>query len=429
MGKLHDMLTEQLGELPRVLLTELVRDKLTDLGHGENEKLIALFVEDILANRNDDAEMQTLDIENACGIEGELVIHFLLEDIKRLEQAVAEFQTELPELLRETANVAAKAMLKQYRRDWSAWHPHDLVETNGFRLRLQTRWQKGFDGIRMLIEIARDIGVDYQRRGKRSRSLKRAHIGPALMHLHARALQIASEMMILMENGFADGAMARWRTLHEITCVATLLNAGGDTLAEKYLLHEHVEARKALLQFRQSQPLLGYKPFPKREATVIERNYQALLVRFGKPFGTDYGWAADYLGEAQPTFRHIEEAAGRERMRSHYKMASQNVHASTKGIAHRLGAMNGRYAGISGASNAGFLEPGQNLAISLIQITMLLLPRTPLLDDLAQMAILRDLQEQIPKALQRTHRALRREEIEKARKRRVQMNKPLKYRI
>jgi hypothetical protein len=420
MGKLHDMLTEQLRELPRLLLTELVRDKLTELGHGENERLLVLLVDDILAGQRDeqdDANSRFVDIENSCGIEGELTIDFLPEDIERLDKAVAEFQAELPDLFRDTADVAAKTMLKQYRRDWTAWRPHDLVEFDGFRLRLQARWKKGFDALHMLIEIARDIGVDYQKRGKRSRSTRRVHIGPVLMHLHVRALQIASEMMVLMENGFADGAMARWRTLHEITCVATLIDAGGDALAERYLLHEYVEARKSLIQFQASQPLLGYMPFSKREVARIEQDYQAVLTRFGKSFGTDYGWAADYLGETQPTFRHIEDAAGRAKMRSHYKMASQNVHAGTKGIAHRLGAMNERYAGIAGASNVGFLEPGQNLAISLTLITTLLLPKRVLLDELAQMAHLRDLQDQIPKALARAHRAIRREDAEKASKR------------
>lgn len=426
MGKLHEMLTEQLGELPRMLATELVRGKLAELGHGEDEKLVALLVEDLLAcgsDEGDDSDARTLDLGDACGIEGDLAIDFLPEDVERIEQAVADFQAELPELFRETANVAAKSMLKQYRRDWTAWYPHHLVELDGFRLRLQTRWQKGFDALRMLIELARDIGVEYQTRAKRSRSSKKAHIGPALMHLHVRALQISSEIMALMENGFADGAMARWRTLHEVTCVATLIDAGGDALAERYLLHEHVEARKALLQFQQAQPLLGYKPFPKHEAAAIERDYQALLARFGKPFGTDYGWAADYLRETQPTFRHIEDAAGRAKMRSHYKMASQNVHAGTKGIAHRLGAMNERYAGIAGASNTGFLEPGQNLAISLVQITMLLLPEPVLLDDLVQFAVLRDLQAQIPRALARAQRSIRREEIAKARERPIKSTK------
>lgn len=422
MGTLHDMLNEQLRELPRLLLTELVRDKLTELGHGENEKLLALLVDDILTDGGDesvDVDGRIVDPENSCTVEGDVTIHFLPEDVERLDKAVAEFQAELPDLLRETATVAAKAMLKQYRRDWTAWRPHDLVDFDGFRLRLQTRWQKGFDALRMLIEIARDIGVDYQKRGKRGRSSKRTHIGPALMHLHARALQISSEMMLLMENGFADGAMARWRTLHEITCVATLIAAGGDALAERYMLHEYVEARKGLIQLQASQPLLGYTALSKRQAAAIERDYHTVLARFGKPFGTDYGWAAEYLGEPQPTFRHIEQAVGRAKMRSHYKMASQNVHAGTKGIAHRLGAMNRRYAGIAGASNAGFLEPGQNLAISLTQITMLLLPKTSLLDDLAQMALLRDLQDQIPKALAHSHRAIRREEAEKARERSV----------
>ncbi|MCA0422669.1 MAG: hypothetical protein LCH61_04990 [Proteobacteria bacterium] len=60
----------------------------------------------------------------------------------------------------------------------------------------------------MLIELSRYIGTDFHRRASRSRSRRRAHLNKALSHLHVRAIQIASEIMTLMENGYADGAVA-----------------------------------------------------------------------------------------------------------------------------------------------------------------------------------------------------------------------------
>lgn len=418
MGKLNDMMLEQMREVPRMLATDLVRDKLAQLGHGANERLISRVVDELLADSSEEeraADVRRFELGDYCGVDDqELSIEFTPDDIVRLEEAFTDFTEELPDILRGAATEAAKVMLKSYENRWAEWQPHNENELTGFRLRLQARWGKGFDALRMLIELSRDIGIAYQRRVSRRRSRRMAHIGPALMHLHVRAVQISSEIMTLMENGFADGAMARWRTLNEVTCVAMLLDAGGDELAERYLLHEHIEARKALRAYQEAQPLLGYRPFAKREAARIERDYQHLLARFGKSFGTDYDWAADHLSHAQPTFWHIQDAVGRQKMRSHYKMASHNVHAGTKGIAHRLGAMPQAYPGIAGASNVGFVEPGQNLAISLVHISMLLLPKTGSLDDLAHMAALNQLQTRVPRALSRAQRAIQCEEEEKS---------------
>jgi hypothetical protein len=216
--------------------------------------------------------------------------------------------------------------------------------------------------------------------------------------------------MSLMENGFADGAMARWRTLHEVACVAMVLKDGDDALAERYLAHEIVEARKGLTQYQQCQVQLGYAPFSRREAARIEREYAATLVRFGKEFGGDYGWAAVHLSVLKPNFSQIEKAAGRAMMRSHYKMASHNVHASTKGIAYRLGSTDRRFAAIAGASNVGFIEPGQNLALSLLHITMLLLPTRWTLEKIAQLIALNQLQGRVPRDLMQSGRAIERDE-------------------
>jgi hypothetical protein len=35
----------------------------------------------------------------------------------------------------------------------------------------------------------------------------------ALMRIHSRSVRVAREILILMRNGYAEGALARWRTL------------------------------------------------------------------------------------------------------------------------------------------------------------------------------------------------------------------------
>jgi hypothetical protein len=206
-----------------------------------------------------------------------------------------------------------------------------------------------------------------------------------------------------------------------------VLDDGGEALAERYFAHDIVEAKKGLGQYQQCHIPLGYAPFSKRAAARIERDYADAILRYGKEFGGDYGWVAAHLGNPKPNFSNIENAAGRAMMRSHYKMASHNIHASTKGIAYRLGSLDCEFTSIAGASNVGFLEPGQNLALSLMHITILLLPTPWTLDQIAQLLALNKLHKRIPLALAQSERAIARDEKkvrEAAKTRRMKQPRP-----
>ena len=175
-----------------------------------------------------------------------------------------------------------------------------------------------------------------------------------------------------MENGFADGAMARWRTIYEIGVVATVISAGGDELAQRYMAHEAVELKLALDEYDRCHQALGFKPMSLKERRRVERAFKAAVNTHGPEFGKPYGWAAQHLGLKRVTFKELEDAADRSEMRSYYKMASYNVHADAKGVFHRLGVLGDPSMVITGASDAGFVDPGQNTATTLVQITALL---------------------------------------------------------
>jgi hypothetical protein len=213
-----------------------------------------------------------------------------------------------------------------------------------------------------------------------------------------------------MENGFADGAIARWRTLHEISVVATLISQHGNDLALRYLAHEAVEAKRALDRFSTCHEGLGYAPLSKREIKQIERDYADSLEVFGHNFGSHYGWAAHHLGMNKPRFEDLEAAAGQILMRSDYNFASFNVHATSKGIMFRLGLMDDSdLTALAGASNAGFVDPAHNTAQALVEVTNLLLTRPSRFDDLIELEILIMLRDRLPALLDRANRQLKRD--------------------
>jgi hypothetical protein len=304
---------------------------------------------------------------------------------------------------------ASRTIGKTLAKDWPAQWKWQTEVDAGFRERLEGRWGEAFTYLRMMLTISREIAGELYARRRKRRSKKNPHKREVIQRLHGRGCQIVAEVLVLMQNGFADGAIARWRTLHEITVVAALIADHDDDLARRYLDHEVVESKRALDLHRKHEGELGLAPFSAREAGEIEGRFEELREQYGKAFAEPYGWAAHHLGCDGKQFRHLEDAAEKAADRPYYKMASYNVHAGTKGIMFRLGLL-GREGFLSGASNAGFVDPTQLTAFSLGHLTGLLLSEKLGFDEQIQMQIILDLRDKIPPALRKADRKLRRDE-------------------
>ncbi len=84
-------------------------------------------------------------------------------------------------------------------------------------------------------------------------------------------------------------------------------------------------------------------------------------------------------------------------MRSYYQMGNDNVHAGIKSMFVRLGLLD--YDGLlAGRSNGGLMEPGQNAANTLTQLSALVCLSEPNLDDLVAGDMMRMLRDEIPRA-------------------------------
>lgn len=97
-------------------------------------------------------------------------------------------------------------------------------------------------------------------------------------------------------------------------------------------------------------------------------------------------------------------------MRSPYKMASYNVHASPKGVYFKLGSFKGSPVLLAGRSNAGLTEPAQHAAVSLAEITLLMIGDSAVFDDIVTRKIIARLEAEIPPELGKADRKLRRDD-------------------
>lgn len=392
----------------KAMPTQLIRKKLVAL---INQKVpnapddLAISLADHVLTRGS----EPFDFDTEDGLD--VAIEITLADIERIEAEVRAFvETEVPPLVTTFIDDAAKKILKSLGQNWPAQREWELLTGEGFRQRLEERWGPAFDILRMMYTISQEIGALAERRRRRARAKRNLILNDTIMHLHVRACQVVAEILCLMENGFADGAMARWRTLHEITIVAVVIARFGEDMAVRYRAHEAIEAKRAMDRYQQSHARLGFAPPSKKEIAEVERRYAAALALYGDRFGSEYGWAGHHLDLKKPRFVDLEDAAGKLEMRAFYGMASYNVHASPKGIAFRLGLIRepGQPTGLAGASNIGFIDPAQNSAFDLALLTSLIV-RPGNLDDIIQLKILSLLRDRIMAKLQAADRQIMRE--------------------
>jgi len=226
----------------------------------------------------------------------DITINLTQEDFDYVTTVAEQFTNEqLPALVEKMSDKAAAAIFKSLAKGWRQEANAQRADVDAFRDRLEHRWGKALGKLRLLLTISREWGATAHERRRTKRNSDPTHLEKVLLRLHVRACQITNEIIVLLENGFADGAMARWRTLHEVATVASVIAIHGEEMAERYVHHQVVEAYKGLIAYERDHVGLRFKPISKKESQRIRKAYAAAVRRFGTKFAEEYGWAAHHL--------------------------------------------------------------------------------------------------------------------------------------
>lgn len=329
-------------------------------------------------------------------------------DVDEIQARFESFLNDgIEDLIRSMIDELSPKVLGTLRKRWKREARRQLRELRGFNRRLKKRWGPAIDRLRMSLTIARELGQSTSEMLRRAHSSELPHLADVLPRLHARACQVTDETICLLESGFADGAMARWRTLHETAAVALLLAESGEEVATRYVDHQVIESYRAATDYRSCSARLGYDPMGDSEYQETKDARDQMIERYGPDFDGPYGWATEAVGKSRPTIRDIEEAAGIDHLRAHYRMASHNVHANPKGVFFRLGLLSESDILLAGPSNFGLADPGHSAAISLAQVTAALCLREPNLDILVSQKLLGTLIDEIGDLFFRAQSALK----------------------
>jgi translation initiation factor 2 beta subunit (eIF-2beta)/eIF-5 len=406
MGILQKTLEGALQDLPKKFVVASVEKKLAaqgiKLSSRERELLASLL-------KTDGSGTFTF----RCGRfwdRKQIIIGFSDKEVDELVERVKAFiSCEVPRLFESTAEEIYKETFAALSRRWPAESRRARREKEGFRNRLQKRWKVPLERLKMLLTIAQEFGDVINDELRKSSDPSRKFLVDVLTRSHATACHVAGEIVCLLEGGFADGAMARWRTLHEIAVVANFIADHGEDLAERYVLHQNIESKKAAVEYERWQERLQLDPLDPKEVKRLEGEFTILTARFGPAFKESHGWAAHHLKKPNPTFADIERAVRSDHLRPYYRLASHNVHANPKGVFFKLGMMGETDILLAGPSNAGLADPGQGAAISLARacsnLTVLLCD----LDTLVALKMIAHLMDEVREAFGVAHADLQRD--------------------
>jgi len=322
---------------------------------------------------------------------------FEIDILEGAETKINKILEDLPSVLNKSADTESDNLIKDIRRLKNALLRDTQKNQNRFNKLLNKRWGKLLALLEVFILVSQEIGAEFNEgiRGDPEKEIPPRF--EVLSHSHARSCQVALEILTLLQNGFADGAHARWRTLHEIAVETNIINRNDDELAGRYLDHDIVHKRQSARIFQEHYQELGYKSVTDDEVRELEEAYTRLIQQYGKDFANENGWAARLTGKSRPQFKDLEDIADFEHMRPLYKMACLNVHGGARGLLFRLGLS---YEGdenllLAGPSTNGLANPIQNTAYSLLQITAALLTYDINLDYLVIIKVLHELEQEI----------------------------------
>ena len=243
--------------------------------------------------------------------------------------------------------------------------------------RLYELWKIPLNLLECLIRISLESGEEHTNKIRKVTDNTNDFKHEALIKIHARALQISNEILILLKSGYADGANARWRSLHELAVISFFLLHNNNDVAKRYLEHAIIKTFKEAKDYRAYYKKLGYSPIEIKKYNKIKKEKEEICKKYNDEFQIDYGWIPSSLLKNR-NFRALEKLVKLDKLRPFYNFSSNSVHGGAKGF-YRLGLMKSSQDKmlLAGATNYGLADPLQNTAISLLHVNICLLNLKP----------------------------------------------------
>lgn len=242
-----------------------------------------------------------------------------------------------------------------------------ISENDAFTKRNRERWSLGFQKLHALRETSLQAGMNFQKQFLEYDQYQTDELLGVLMRQHAHACRISGEIIHLLEGGYPDAAVARWRTLYEMVITCLLIKMYGRDAAIDYIKYGVVKNAEGINEHHRTANQIGVETFSQEEIDFA--NAQKQEITEGNP---SWHWARKYAGVSK--LEKLREHVGLDKWSHNYKLASRNVHSDYFEM-YCLYAMSEAKSDmlLVGQSNSGLTEPAHFTAISLAQITSIFL--------------------------------------------------------
>lgn len=331
---------------------------------------------------------------------------FAIPSDKEIDEHIAKLEKALPTAAVEATQAMGSALIRYVMENGRDSLDEHRQRRLLFESNLQEIWGGAFDRLEILIGVSREIATIVD---SNWRNQKRRRRTPEMILAHrfqARAICIADEILVLLKSGLAGGAVARWRSLHELAVVATVVGKFKGDIAERYVSHSAITRYQATLVYQENAAALGFKPI---SAKTVERNLKErdrVVSKYGVQFKEAYGWASEVLGRPAKKFDDIEKLAGMSALRPFYKHASKAVHGGAQGTLEPEGLRKKDTILLAGPSNYGLADAGQLTANSLTLFTQALMAAQQSFDTLPFRGVMNALAKECAQAFMKAHRAV-----------------------
>ncbi|MFM0213739.1 DUF5677 domain-containing protein [Paraburkholderia sediminicola] len=248
----------------------------------------------------------------------------------------------------------------------------------GFQRRLLATWREPLHRLDSLIHMCMEVGDDINKEYRLNANAAPSSRRNVTTRLHTRAVQVSNEISCLLKGGYPDGAMARWRSLHETTVMLAFLAEHDEDLSKRFTDYQKIQRLRHAVQFNKHHAVLGFEPIPETDISRYRLEFDNAVEQYGKNFKEENGWATQLFNKPKVTFRDIEEFVEMSYLRPQYGFASKNVHSGIDSIGYKLGlSMSGKDILLAGPSNEGLIEPIQCTSFSLVSATSELISTSP----------------------------------------------------
>ena len=267
----------------------------------------------------------------------------------------------------------------------------DIRDENAqFEKRNLARWKPAFDHLEMMWHVASEIGELHGKEVQSRNEHDNDEVMAALAHIFPKALLIIQEIICLLKGGYPDGALTKWRSLHELSITAMYIRKRGQRAAVAYLVSFHFSALRSALQINEYSARTGIERFTDQEiADMKDRCTQAeILLGRTIPKLRDGEWPRI---AGLNDFFAIERDVKMDHWRPWYRWASSAIHASHRPADKMLGLKDAKSsANLVGSSNSGFVDPFQLTAITLSHVFTTYLRHSVNMDRMVHTAVMLD---------------------------------------